>query len=167
MHIRIAQACDLPALLTLYEQARAFMRTAGNPTQWGSVYPAPERILADICGGNCRVFEENGTLLGVFSLFLGEDQAYVHMDEGAWRFDRPYGTIHRLAKTGSLPGFSRQCFDYCLTQCGYLRADTHRDNRPMQAALTRYGFRYCGIIRVGDGTERLAYDYLPEKENKL
>lgn len=38
-----------------------------------------------------------------------------------------------------------------------LRADTHRNNRTMRHLLEKSGFRYCGIIHVADGSERLAY----------
>ena len=38
-----------------------------------------------------------------------------------------------------------------------LRADTHRDNRIMQHILQKHGFRYCGIIYLLNGDERLAY----------
>ena len=37
-------------------------------------------------------------------------------------------------------------FDFCTAQIGYLRADTHADNRPMQRLLEAYGFRRCGVI---------------------
>ena len=44
-------------------------------------------------------------------------------------------------------------------QIGYLRADTHADNRPMQRLLEAYGFRRCGVIHGAvDGGERIAYD---------
>jgi RimJ/RimL family protein N-acetyltransferase len=38
-----------------------------------------------------------------------------------------------------------------------LRADTHADNKPVQHLLLKHGFRYCGIIRVTDGSKRFAY----------
>ena len=54
---------------------------------------------------------------------------------------------------------SKACFDFCTAQIGYLRADTHADNRPMQRLLEVYGFRRCGVIHGAfDGGERIAYD---------
>lgn len=38
-----------------------------------------------------------------------------------------------------------------------IRIDTHWDNKPMQGALAKAGFHYCGIIHLLDGDERLAY----------
>ena len=81
------------------------------------------------------------------------------IEDGAWHLDQPYGTIHRLASNGKARGVSRACFDFCTAQIGYLRADTHADNRPMQRLLEAYGFRRCGIIHGAfDGGERIAYD---------
>ena len=37
--------------------------------------------------------------------------------------------------------------------------DTHKDNRPMQAAIRKFGFQECGVIYVADGSSRLAFDY--------
>lgn len=53
---------------------------------------------------------------------------------------------------------SKACFDFCTAQIGYLRADTHADNRPMQRLLEAYSFRRCGIIHGAfDGGERIAH----------
>ena len=94
----------------------------------------------------------------VFSAF-GEDESYRVIEDGAWHLDQPYGTIHRLASNGKARGVSKACFDFCTAQIGYLRADTHADNRPMQRLLEAYGFRRCGVIHGAfDGGERIAYD---------
>ena len=50
---------------------------------------------------------------------------------------------------------------FALERFTSIRIDTHRDNRVMRAAILREGFRYCGIIRCWNGTERLAYQYGP------
>ena len=102
---------------------------------------------------------ENGEIVGTFALFLGEDESYRVIEDGAWHLDQPYGTIHRLASNGKARGVSKACFDFCTAQIGYLRADTHADNRPMQRLLEAYGFRRCGVIHGAfDGGERIAYD---------
>ena len=79
---------------------------------------------------------------------------------GRWHADRPYGTIHRLASSGTVRGVSRACFDFCTGLSDYVRVDTHADNRAMQAAIEDYGFRKCGNIYASSGTLRTAYDYL-------
>ena len=46
---------------------------------------------------------------------------------------------------------------YCLSLTSTIRIDTHADNLPMQAALKRLGFNYCGIIYLEGGSQRQAY----------
>jgi hypothetical protein len=58
------------------------------------------------------------------------------------------------SKRFSLPSF---CFDFALSQCKNVKIDTHRDNIPMQRALEKKGFSYCGIIHIANGDERIAY----------
>ena len=39
MEIRRATLQDLDRMLEIYDYARAFMRSTGNPTQWSGGYP--------------------------------------------------------------------------------------------------------------------------------
>lgn len=82
------------------------------------------------------------------------------IENGAWRSDTPYGTVHRLASNGSVRGLSKACFDFCTAKVSYLRADTHVDNRTMQQLLEAYGFQKCGTIHSFDGLALVAYDYI-------
>ena len=63
-----------------------------------------------------------------------------------------------VGECGQTKGIARACFDFCHNKIDCLRIDTHADNKPMQNAIDSYGFRYCGIIHVADGTPRNAYD---------
>ena len=58
--VRKAQADDLPTLLEIYANARVFMQTHGNPTQWPASYPGAERLAAEIERGVCRVVMGGG-----------------------------------------------------------------------------------------------------------
>ena len=49
---------------------------------------------------------------------------------------------------------------FALAQYDSIRIDTHRDNSVMRNALLREGYRYCGIIRCWNGSERLAYQLI-------
>lgn len=154
--IRCGALKDLPAVLAIYERAREFMRQSGNPSQWVNGYPSKKIIEADIAGANFYVEECDGIITGCFAFIIGEEPTYQNID-GNWLDNAPYGTIHRLASDGTRKGFADRCIEFCRAQCSNLRADTHRDNAGMQRALLRNGFRYCGIIRVADGTPRLAF----------
>ena len=46
--VRRAAAADLPTLLQIFDNARAFMRTHGNPHQWPDSYPGAARLTAEI-----------------------------------------------------------------------------------------------------------------------
>ena len=132
----------------------------GNETQWIDGYPGKEQLRADIPRGSCYVFEEDGRIVGTFTLIIGIEPNYQRIENGAWHSDKPYGTIHRIASDGTVRGLAKACFSFCRAQIDYLRIDTHRDNLTMQAAIQKFGFRECGTIYVEDGTERIAYDYL-------
>ncbi|MDO5141912.1 MAG: GNAT family N-acetyltransferase, partial [Eubacteriales bacterium] len=158
MHIRRTTAADLPALRTIYDTARRFMAEAGNPKQWGDGYPHRDLLEQDIALGRSYVCEADGRLLATFCLTTAEEADYRTIDEGAWLDDAPYGVVHRIAVGEPGRGVAAFCLDWCLAQCGNIRIDTHRDNRPMQRLLERLGYTYCGVVELSGGKgERLAY----------
>ena len=159
MEIRKTTANDIDAIMDIFASAKCYMKASGNASQWDGNYPDRATLERDIAGGNSYVFIDNGEVVGTFAFICGEDETYRVIENGAWRSDAPYGTVHRLASNGSVRGLFKACFDFCTAQIGYLRADTHADNRPMQRLLEAYGFRRCGVIHGAfDGGERIAYD---------
>lgn len=154
--IRKARIEELPQIMEIFQSAKMFMHRSGNDNQWVHGYPSSELITKDILGGNFYVEENEGEITGCFAFFTGVEPTYAKI-EGEWLDDEPYGTIHRLASDGSRPGFADRCFDYCSTIIPNLRVDTHKDNLPMEAALNRNGFQFCGIITLANGSPRLAY----------
>lgn len=157
VEIRQATAADLPQIMDIFEQARRFMRQTGNPTQWGPDYPGLALMEEQIRQGVCYVCTRQGRVEGTFCLIFGADPTYAHISDGAWPDEAPYATIHRLASAGRVHGVAGTCIDWCGAHAGTLRADTHADNRVMQHLLEKAGFVRCGVIRVADGSPRLAY----------
>lgn len=155
--IRPATIADLPRILEIYEDARAFMRRTGNPNQWFHTHPAKEILLDDIPKRQLYVCEQDGTIAAVFAYIPGVDPTYLQIEDGQWLNNEPYGTIHRIAVAQQGQGLISQVFDWALQQCPNLRIDTHQDNAPMRRALEKYGFQYCGIIHIFNGDERLAF----------
>lgn len=45
-----------------------------------------------------------------------------------------------------------------------LRIDTHEENKVMRHLIEKSGFAECGIIRVEDGSPRIAYQYVGGRE---
>ena len=158
MKIRPAMQADLERIEAIYAAARQFMCENGNPTQWHDGYPRRELLQEDIHLGRLYVAEVGNDLCGVFMFALGEDPTYSYMDDGNWRADTPYGTIHRIASCSS--GVFAAALEFCRSQCNHLRVDTHADNKPMQHLAEKYGFSRRGMIYVEDGTPRIAYDMI-------
>ena len=155
--VRPAQMADLPRIEEIYAYARTFMAVNGNPNQWGTTYPATSQLEEDIGQGRLYVVQNTAGIHGVFYFWIGPDPTYGQIFDGGWHSEEDYGTIHRIAGDGS-GGILRSAVAYCSEQIGYLRIDTHADNRVMQNALEKIGFSPCGTIYVSDGTPRIAYD---------
>ena len=159
MIIRPATPHDREAIEVIYSDARAFMRASGNHGQWTGGYPTAEIICEDIALERLFVAEDGCDILAVFCYFHGEDPTYRVIEGGEWLDGGEYGVIHRIAvsKNEHGRGVCSECFRYALERSGSVRIDTHRDNIPMQKALSKFGFSYCGIIYLASGDERFAY----------
>lgn len=166
--IRKARRDDMTAILGIYEAAREYMRSSGNPNQWGNSYPPLRTIEEDLANGELYVLcDDRDVPHAVFAFVTGDDPTYGEIQEGDWSSDEPYGAIHRVASDGTLKGVVAQCMAFCKGLIGHLRIDTHQDNRTMQHVLEKNGFVCCGIVHIADGSPRLAYQYLLEEtENK-
>ena len=157
MTIQTAALCQLPQILELYQQARRFMAQQGNPTQWGTNRPSEEQLRRDIADGCLYLCMQGQQIAAVFCLRPGPDETYAQIWQGSWLNDRPYQVIHRLISARILPGAAAFCIQWALQRSGNLRIDTHENNIPMRNLLQKLGFHFCGVIRVEDGTPRLAY----------
>ena len=152
-----AKEADLPRILEIYDIAKAYMRASGNPNQWNGAYPDPETLRTDMEKQRLYVYKKNGRIHGVFMLLLEEEPTYAYIEDGSWREEAPYGTIHRLAGDGEVKGLFAKCVAFCEKKVPYLRADTHFDNHTMQHLLEKNGFERRGIIYLKNGDPRIAY----------
>ena len=159
MEIRLATREDYGKINRIYSYAREFMKAAGNPFQWKDGYPCEEIILSDIDLERLYLVLDNGEPVAVFVYFFGEEPDYKKIYDGEWKNGEPYGVIHRIAvaENSHGKGISRLCFDFAFGKCGNVRIDTHKENHPMQKALSKCGFEYCGKIYLKNGEERFAY----------
>lgn len=156
MNIRKSAIEDLPKIEEIYAAARERMFKSGNLYQWGTVHPPREMIIGDIEKGTGYVVENGGKICGVFAFIVGDDPTYGYI-EGKWLDNEKYGTIHRIAGDGKETGVLGCALDFCSKIVPNIKIDTHSDNKIMQHLLEKYGFVNCGIIYVGDGTPRIAY----------
>lgn len=175
---------DLDEVLHIYKCAREFMRASGNPNQWGTRFPEPVTIRADIDAGHLWVCVDDAQrdglsdvasapdvharaeeLLGCLAFLPGPDPNYARIYDGAWPSDDPYYVAHRVAVHTQGCGVGGFMMDWALEQArrhGYaLRIDTHRQNLPMQGLIRSRGLTYCGVIHLErDGSERLSFSTL-------
>ena len=159
MNIRNATVADIPEIMRICDSARNYMRANGNKAQWINGYPSEELWRDDIAKKQCFVCEEKNHLCAAFAFILGEDPTYQYIENGQWKNDLPYGTIHRLGSDGTCSGIMEKCKAFALSHISELRADTHEDNKTMQSVLERNGFEKCGIIYIEDGSPRIAYQF--------
>ena len=161
--IRTATTADLARVEEIYAIAQRFMVASGNPNQWGPGFPGRRALEGDVAIGALRVWVgADGVPVGCFALLEGPDPTYARIYDGFWIDDGPYLVVHRFAAAVQGRGVGSAMMDWALARARErglaLRVDTHRDNAPMQRALAKNGFVYCGVIRLrSDGSPRLAY----------
>ena len=160
MIIRKTEMPQLERVMDIYRAAREFMKEQGNPDQWRHNKPSRDDIVTDIENGDSYVVLDEGEIVAVFFFRRGTDPTYHTIYDGEWISDAPYAVIHRLAVEKKGSGVAAFIFDTCFSWHPNLRIDTHRDNKPMQRALEKSGFSYCGIIHLATGEPRLAYQRL-------
>lgn len=157
---------DVPRILTLVDECRAFMEEQGF-YQWTDGYPQKQLFLWDIEHGRGYVLQKDGQIEGFAALSFDEEACYKDI-EGKWLDDEPYGVIHRMGVSKKVRGteaamqlllsMELRCKARGITS---VRIDTHKDNLPMQGLLKKAGYAYCGIVTyttipTGDPV-RLAY----------
>ena len=157
MEIKKARKGDIHRILRIYECARRFMRENGNQEQWGNAHPPRELIEEDIRQGKLYVCMDEGRVDCVFYFNREDDATYRMIEDGAWLSGEPYGVVHRIASVEGRKGAATCCLNWAFEQTGNIRIDTHEDNKPMRGLLEKLGFVYCGIIRLKNGSPRMAF----------
>ena len=156
--IRIAVPGDIPEIMPVLEAAKGIMRASGNMNQWVDGYPSDKVIAEDIAKGHGFVVEDDGRLVAYFAYIASPEPTYAKIYDGAWLEDaEPYHVVHRIGSLPDAHGIVADVMDWCFAHDPNIRIDTHRDNSIMRHCIEKYGFRYCGIIYLLSGDERLAY----------
>lgn len=161
MILRLARIEEAETCYRFIEDARAYHRSLGF-TQWHPGYPTMRTILNDIENGVGYVFAQEDRPVGYCCIVIGDDPEYEVID-GAWKTERPYAVVHRMAFGENVrgKGLSHEAFGLIRAFCDQhqicsIRLDTQDENKPMRHILDREGFAYCGLITF-DGGPKLAY----------
>lgn len=162
--IRNADMEDLAQILPIYAKARQFMRENGNPTQWADNFPPEDLLRKDIEKRQLYVLEADEVIHGVFAFIIGKDATYEVIEQGEWKSQSEYGTIHRVAGDGTVHGILDKVIAFCKTKMAHLRIDTHENNQVMRHLIEKNGFSRCGIIHVADGSPRVAYEIVSAEQ---
>ena len=156
--IRHAKKADVDRIMQVLDAAKQVMRDAGNENQWINGYPTVEAVLSDIERDGAMVVEDDEVLVAYFAFLPSPEPTYARIYDGMWVDDGlPYHVVHRMGGVPTARGIFASAMDYCFEHDPNIRVDTHRDNKIMQHLFTKHGFRYCGIIYLLNGDERLAY----------
>lgn len=155
--IRKAVESDLLEIKSIVDKARELMKSSGNVNQWVDGYPSSEVLLSDIRSGNAYLLLRENKAVAYFAMIDGPDPTYNLITKGSWLNDDSYGVLHRVASSGEAKGVFKEILLYASEHYSNIRIDTHHDNKIMQRLLEQNGFVYCGVIFLGDGSPRLAY----------
>ena len=149
---RPAREEDLDTMEVILAQAKALLIPIG---QWNANYPTQEDFVSDMAKGECYVLTCGGQVGGFFTLSAQPEACYAAITDGKWSSDQPYAVIHRCAVaqqwrgSGLADRMIGECERLALSQgLAWLRVDTHKKNKSMQALIRRNGFQYRGNVLI-------------------
>lgn len=162
---RQAQHSDLEQIMSIIRDAQAMMGEEGR-TQWQDGYPASSDIVRDLERGYGYVLADpsDGGILAYGAVVFDGEPTY-DVIEGKWLSDNPFVVVHRQATARALMGrglgaeFLNNVESLATSRdIPSFRIDTNHDNRYMLRLLEKQGFSYCGIITLGSGDKRMAFE---------
>ena len=156
----------VPRILEIIKDAQNYLKGL-QIDQWQDGYPNQEQIELDIQNEDSYVIaNDSDEIMGAVVFTTKQEPTYLDID-GKWITEHlsKYGLIHRLAVGDDYRslGIAKFVFEKCeneLVKQGIksMRIDTHRDNKGMQNLITNLGYKYCGVIILTSGAERLAFE---------
>lgn len=163
MNFRKTELKDIKKVMEIFSEARKRIAELGI-NQWQDGYPQEEIIREDIEKMRSYVGEIDGEVVATVMLMTDNEPTYDVIYNGKWAVDGEYLTIHRIALDGNLcgTGAAKKVMDFAEEKAKIhgmksIRVDTHEGNIPMRKNLEKNGYRYCGIIHLKNGDERVAY----------
>ena len=171
MTVRTLSLADLEEVLSMTLEAKATLKARGI-NQWQSGLPNRESITEDLSGGSCFGFiSDDGRIAAFTRLSFEPERDYETLLTGAWLTENDgYATTHRTVVSPDFrsTGLSDRLLKEAARRakergCRSIRVDTHCDNAPMRALITRQGFTECCTFLLStpdDDPERIGYEKL-------
>ncbi|HBI6990284.1 TPA: GNAT family N-acetyltransferase [Clostridium perfringens] len=164
MEFRQAKISDLDQIVEIIELSKKYLKET-KVDQWQDGYPAKEDLRRDIESGNSYVLTNKDEIVATTVISLDGESTYNSIFNGEWITNEEYIVMHRVAVHNKYKG--KGIFKELIKEAESLalnndifsiKIDTHRDNVSMQRAVVKNNFKRCGIIYLGDGSERIAFE---------
>lgn len=162
IEFRNSTLLDIDRMVQIAEDAKALLKSKGVSQWQRGTYPDRDLFLRDAEEKIGYVLAEGNEVLAICAVTFSDEEGYRHLLCGQWNTpnDAMYATIHRSAVAKKQQGKNlsgllfRQVAKMAKTKGAVsIRIDTHPDNRTMQNALIRAGFKKCGEFLIPDGDE--------------
>ncbi|NLX63909.1 MAG: GNAT family N-acetyltransferase [Clostridiaceae bacterium] len=164
MFFRIATISDIDRIMDIIRQAQEYLKKKGVD-QWQDNYPNFDVIKDDIEKRKGYVLEADGKVVATVAVSYNDEKTYEKIYDGKWITKGDYAVIHRIAVDNNYKGkrlssiIISEIEKMCLQKNIHsIKIDTHRHNESMKKMLINNGFKYCGIIYLENGSERVAYE---------
>lgn len=172
MKFRKAVKNDAKDIFEIIEKAKIYFKN-NNINQWQGPYPSIETVYEDINNQNSYVLSIDKKIVGISAILFDDDKNYKIIKNGKWLTNGRYATIHRIATDTEYKnkGIASNIIKFTEQLCRQnnirsIRIDTHVENIAMRSLIEKNDFKYCGIVNVEDGTQRLAFEKIViEMEN--
>ncbi|MDK0872355.1 GNAT family N-acetyltransferase [Clostridium perfringens] len=164
MEFRQAKISDLDQIVEIIELSKKYLKET-KVDQWQDGYPAKEDLRKDIESGNSYVLTNKDEIVATTVISLDGESTYNLIFNGEWITNEDYIVMHRVAVHDKYKGkgifkeLIKEAESLALNKgISSIKIDTHRDNISMQRAVVKNDFKRCGIIYLGDGSERIAFE---------
>ncbi|XZL29590.1 GNAT family N-acetyltransferase [Clostridium perfringens] len=164
MEFRQANISDLDQIVEIIELSKKYLKET-KVDQWQDGYPAKEDLRRDIESGNSYVLTNKDEIVATTVISLDGESTYNSIFNGEWITNEEYIVMHRVAVHDKYKGkgifkeLIKEAESLALNKgISSIKIDTHRDNISMQRAVVKNHFKRCGIIYLGDGSERIAFE---------
>lgn len=164
MEFRKSRVEDIPEMMKIINQAQEYFKSKGI-NQWQDGYPNEDNLINDIEEDESYVMLLEGRIVATTAISFRGESTYDKIYNGEWLSNGKYGVVHRVAISNEFKGqgLSHKIMEFSeekCKECGLrsIKIDTHEENFVMRGLLEKNGFKYCGVILLDDGAERVAYE---------